>query len=208
MVKVFGPAMSLDASGTLADAITFSKWKGRNYVRERVIPANPRSGAQVGRRAMFTFLTQEWDALADADKATWQDLADQLVASRFNAYLSANMKGWHNFLAPSQDTPPTRTGTPSDNAITTAVWEENRIKLTILGATPGDAWGLVIFADLETAFDPAVGNAILTIDDTVVTAHDVFWTPPEVTTWYFNSIAFSNDGAKAAAGGEQSAAPP
>ena len=208
MVKVYGPMMSLDASGTLGNAITFSKWKGRNYVRERVIPSNPKSGAQTGRRSMFTFLTQAWDAIADADKATWQDLADQLVASRFNAYLSDNMKQWHNFLSPTQATPATETGTPSDNVITAAAWEENRIKITITGAALGDAWGIIIFADPVTSFDPAVGNAIMVPEDKIVTAHDVFWTPPEVTTWYFNSIAFSDDGVKAAAGGEQSAAPP
>lgn len=208
MVKVYGPMMSLDASGTLGDAITFSKWKGRNYVRERVIPSNPRSGAQTGRRAMFKFLTQLWDAIATADKSTWQDLADELVASKFNAYLHANMKEWHNFIPPRQSTPPTRTGTPSDNALTAAAWEENRIKLTLAGTALGDNWGIILFATTGVAFTPAVGNAILVEVDNTIASHDVFWTPPEVTTWYFNSIAFSDDGVKAAAGGEESAVPP
>ena len=41
MVKVYGPMMSLDATGTIGKTATFSKWKGRNYVRQRVVPANP-----------------------------------------------------------------------------------------------------------------------------------------------------------------------
>lgn len=46
MAKVTSPLMSLDASGTVADALVFSKWKGRNYVRQHVIPSNPQSTAQ------------------------------------------------------------------------------------------------------------------------------------------------------------------
>ncbi|KKM52353.1 hypothetical protein LCGC14_1554890, partial [marine sediment metagenome] len=123
MAIVYGPLMSLDASGTVGKAITFSKWKGRNYVRERVIPSNPKSGAQTGRRAMFKFLSQGWAGISTADKATWDDLADQIVCPNFNAYVKANMAGWHNFIAPSQATPATRTGAPSDNDITAAAWE-------------------------------------------------------------------------------------
>lgn len=208
MVKVYGPMMSLDASGTLADAITFSKWKGRNYVRERVIPSNPKSGAQTGRRAMFRFLAQNWDALATADKATFQALADELVASTFNAYVSLNMQDWHNFLAPSQTLARARTNTPSDNVLTAAAWEENRIKLTLAGSALGDAWGIVIFAQEGGAVTPAVGNGIIADLETTIASHDIFWTPPTVATWHFNSIAFADDGAQAAAGGAQSAVPP
>lgn len=46
MAKVTGPLMSMDASGKLGDAIVFSKWKGQNYVRQFVIPANPQSALQ------------------------------------------------------------------------------------------------------------------------------------------------------------------
>lgn len=50
MAKVTGPLMSLDASGSIASTITFSKWKGRNYVRQLTIPSNPSTGAQVAIR--------------------------------------------------------------------------------------------------------------------------------------------------------------
>lgn len=207
MVKVNGPMMSLDASGTLADTITFSKWKGRNYVRERVIPSNPKSGAQTGRRSMFKFLTQAWNAIAAGDQATFQDLADDIVASPFNAYLRINMQDWHNFLAPSEAFARARSNTPSDNALTAAVWEENRIKLTLAGSALGDNWGIVIFAKEGSAVTPAVGNAIIADPDTTIASHDMFWTPPTVATWHFDSIAFADDGAQAAAGGGQNAAP-
>lgn len=207
MVKVHGPMMSLDATGTLGKAVTFAKWKGRNYVRERVIPSNPKSGGQVGRRAMFTFLSQAWNALSDADKATWQDLADQLVALPFNAYVAFNMQRWHNFATPTQASPPTETRYASDRSLTAAVWEENRIKLSTAAATPSEQWGIVYFAKLGGAVTPAVGNAIIVELDQDVANRDTFWTPPQVGTWHFNSQAFSDDGILEATGAAENAVP-
>lgn len=207
MVKVAGPMFSLDAKGTLADAITFSMWKGRPYVRERVIPSNPKSEAQVGRRSMFTFLSQAWAGLGAGAQGQWEDLADQLVASNFNAYLSDNMKYWHNFICPSQGTPWAGILTPSDNVLTAAAWEENRIKLSLAGTALGQAWGICIFGSLAALPTPTVGKCIIVAPDTTIAAHDLFWTPPQVSTYYFNSIAFATDGAQAAAGGQMTAVP-
>lgn len=53
MAKVAGPLMSMDASGKLGDSIVFSKWKGRNTVRQFVIPANPMSSGQGDQRIMM-----------------------------------------------------------------------------------------------------------------------------------------------------------
>lgn len=207
MVKVFGPAMSLDASGSLANTITFSKWKGRNYVRERVIPSNPKSGAQTGRRAMFKFLTQNWAALSAGEKSSWQTLADELVASPFNAYIKYNMMLWHNFLTPTQDAGYERLNNGSDRTLSAAVWEENRIKISSTATAAAEQWGLIIFASTSTPITEAVGNAIIVGLDLGVGQIDWFWTPPTVTTWYFDSIAFSDDGIAEAAGGEVNAAP-
>jgi hypothetical protein len=207
MVKVYGPLMSLDASGTLANSITFSKWKGRNYVRERVIPSNPKSGGQVGRRAMFKFLTQWWTTNVTANKATWQTLADELVASPFNAYMKRNMERWHNFLSPHRRSDDTGGDAGSDRALTAAVWEENRIKISSTATTANEAWGEVLYASLTNAFTPAVGNGIIVQVDADVDPRDTFWTPPSVATWYFNSMTFSESGDLEAAGGEVNAVP-
>jgi len=53
MAKVTGPLMSMDASGKLGDAIVFSKWKGINYVRQYVIPANPEDPDQGDQRIVL-----------------------------------------------------------------------------------------------------------------------------------------------------------
>lgn len=58
MAKVNGPFMSLDASGTLADTLTASKWKGRNYMRQRIIPANPQTSGQQAVRSILGTLAK------------------------------------------------------------------------------------------------------------------------------------------------------
>ena len=207
MVKLRGPMFSLGASGTLADAVTFSINKGRPYVRERVVPSNPKSGAQVGRRAMFTFLSQAWDAILPGWKATYQDIADELVTAPFNAYMKVNMERWHNFLGPAIIWPPGEIQSGSDRLLATAVWEENRIKLSTTAISSNQQWGIIYFAKLAGAVTPAVGNAIIVELDDDMDPRDTFWTPPSVGTWHFNSMTFSEDGVISAAGGAVNAVP-
>jgi len=82
--------MSLDASGTIAGAITFSKWKGRNYVRQTVVPANPRSGLQTGMRSSMKFLTQVYAAIGAGPQGHWKDVADPLAITALNAMVRLN----------------------------------------------------------------------------------------------------------------------
>lgn len=58
MAKVTGPLMSLDASGTVGKTATFSKWKGRNYVRLRVTPQNPQTEEQATSRTYLGAIGQ------------------------------------------------------------------------------------------------------------------------------------------------------
>lgn len=52
MAKVTGPLQSFSASGQIAKSIVFGAWKGVNYVRKYVIPANPQSSGQGDQRIM------------------------------------------------------------------------------------------------------------------------------------------------------------
>jgi len=103
MVKVYGPMMGLDASGSLADAITFSKWKGRNYVRQRIIPANPQSGMQTCMRTMLSALSKDWANLSAAEKAKWLTLAAASVVSPFNAFVQFNQLRMRQYKSPCID---------------------------------------------------------------------------------------------------------
>lgn len=54
MAKVTGPLMSLEASGTIGNALTFSRWVGRPYVRRYTVPGNPQTLGQETHRNRFS----------------------------------------------------------------------------------------------------------------------------------------------------------
>lgn len=207
MVKVNAPVMSLDASGSLGNAIVFSKWKGRNYVRTLVTPSNPRSGSQTGFRQMFKYLSQDWANISAANQATWEDLADQRVISPFNAYQSRNMERWRNFLAPIQIYPDGTAGMTPTSGTTSATAGVRQI--TLAAAADGSsttADGIVIFRSLTTGFTPALSNAIATLHYAGTSGQFTYVdTPLEPETYFYNFRPFTTDGVLAAAEGEVTA---
>lgn len=73
MAKVTAPFMSLDASGTVASTLTASKWKGRNYMRLRIIPSNPSTSFQIAVRLIL-------GDVAKAARAVLTSFSDELGA--------------------------------------------------------------------------------------------------------------------------------
>lgn len=194
MVKVFAPALSLDASGTLGNAITFSKWKGRNYLRERVIPANPQTGAQVGLRAMMKFLAQNWNALPEGTKADWLTRAQQLVASNFNAFVSYNQRRWRNFNSPSQLDPASQDDTEGSQANLAATAGVRQITVSFDVSVLEDNWGAIIFRATTTPIAAAFSNSVAAI---LADAAETFsWvdSPLAAGTYYYNVRLFSEHG--------------
>lgn len=63
MAKTSAPFLSLDASGTVASTLTASKWKGRNYMRLRIIPANPKTAGQQAVRSILGTLAKACTAV-------------------------------------------------------------------------------------------------------------------------------------------------
>lgn len=110
MAKVTGPLMSLDASGTVAKTATFSKWKGRNYVRQRVIPHNPQSPNQqltrgflgVLAKACFAVLTIAKDSMNHVGSAFFQ--AAVSAAPSGQSWISALQKIQHSLVATDKTT--------------------------------------------------------------------------------------------------------
>ncbi len=97
MAKVTGPLMSLDASGTVAKTAVFSKWKGRNYVRHRVIPINRNTTLQKGVRSILGTLAKACRAVLTAS----EDVAVPAVGSQFfqDAVMAAPTgQSWISYL--------------------------------------------------------------------------------------------------------------
>lgn len=205
MVKVAGPAFSLDASGTLGDAIVYSKWKGRPYVRERVIPSNPRSEGQVAMRAMLTWLAQQWAAQSGADQLTWDDPADADVISPFNAFTKNGLSRWRNFTAPGNAYPVPGTGTEATLNDWTVTGGVRSITFDQTITTVGDNWGTCLFRSPTASFTTAWNNliAVILADDT--SAHYFVDSPLDPATYYYNCRNFTEDGLLGVEQTEQSA---
>lgn len=203
MVKVIGPLGGFDASGSLAGALTWSKWKGRNYVRRLVKPSNPKSGGQVGVRSMFKFLSQNWATIGSTPQASWEARAEATSISPFNAYMSLNQFNWRNFLTPSQPNPPTRAETVDGIDTFTATAGVRQITITINDLdVAGLNWGFLIFKSLSTGFTPSVANLVAAIISAQAT--EVLWvdTPLVPDTYYYDAKPFTFDGAEGALKGE------
>jgi hypothetical protein len=95
MAKTTMPIMSASASGALAKAVVFMTWKGLNDVRKYLIPANPRTTAQVAQRTRFTNAVDEFHTAEynDADRKAWNRYAGILakVMSGFNAMIKTHI---------------------------------------------------------------------------------------------------------------------
>jgi len=139
MARVHAPLMSLDASGSVAKAITFSKWKGRNYVRELVTPHNPKSGLQTGQRAAVTWSTKQYASIGATAQANWKSQGKAKNISPINAMVHLNGQ------RARQDKPPYK-----DPNITSATAEAAP---TAVVATAGPKSGTITWTDSTGAQD-------------------------------------------------------
>jgi len=67
MAIVDSPLLSLGAKKTLGKTLTFSRLKGQNVVRQRVIPANPQTLGQTTQRGFMRAAVKEWHELGLLD---------------------------------------------------------------------------------------------------------------------------------------------
>lgn len=101
MAKVSGPLFSMDASGQFAGALVFSKFKGRNTVRQLVTPSNPQTADQeTARNKMRVSAAAQKFVNRTATKGSGRtDLDETLLRAAapagqtWNAYLTTCMIG-------------------------------------------------------------------------------------------------------------------
>ncbi|GAI72033.1 unnamed protein product, partial [marine sediment metagenome] len=102
IINIFGDVYS----GQAGKAGVFAKWKGRQYRRKYVIPANPKTTMQLLVRGYFTNAIAAWHAYHSLQRLVFSYLATGLVMSGFNLLVSrwqkAATKGLTLPIAPSE----------------------------------------------------------------------------------------------------------
>lgn len=89
MARVSFSPLIVAASGKVKDTV-FSKWKGRAYIRARVVPANPQSAAQTLVRESLARCVELWQSFQTKLKNYWDDYATPYSLSGYNTFMSAN----------------------------------------------------------------------------------------------------------------------
>jgi len=208
MAGVKGPLFSLDASGSVGDAIVFAKWKGRNYVRRHAIPANPQSPGQVSVRAMMKFLTQYWDSMTAGDQADWESRAAATDISPFNAFVGYNARRWGRYAFPSKTDPADEGATAGTLSGPSATAGSRSILLSVPLNPVADNWGIVIHASLTTGFSPSRNTTRQLIPAEVLASYTWLDFPLDVGVEVFYRFeSFSDEGDHTLLAGEQSAIP-
>ncbi len=88
IINIFGDQYS----GQAGKAGVFAKWKGRQYRRAYVIPANPKTTMQQTIRSYFTNVIAAWHTYHSIQRLVFSYLATGLVMSGMNLLVSRWMK--------------------------------------------------------------------------------------------------------------------
>jgi hypothetical protein len=101
MAKVKMPLFSTEARGKVA-GLVFNSWRGLNYVKSSISPAQPRTSRQLQIRAWAVQLVRAWAAVSAVNQQTWRDYAtahqspdwsgSPVRTTGLNWYLKCNMR--------------------------------------------------------------------------------------------------------------------
>ncbi|HWN10115.1 MAG TPA: hypothetical protein VNO50_12765 [Pyrinomonadaceae bacterium] len=164
MTKIDAGLLSFGASGTIGKTMTFSSWKGRPYVRRRVIPSNPRTGGQTGVRAGMKWGSRAWANLGSTPQSSWDSLAAATNISPFNAFIGTGQRRLRDGNAYQQSNP---AATAADTATVTsasATAEGRNIILAWTDPVTAGFFGVHIYRALATGFSIAPNNLIAIVD--------------------------------------------
>lgn len=89
MSRIFLSPLIVDIRGKQSDTV-FSKWKGINYIRSRVVPANPNTAQQQGIRNALKRLVGLWQDLGATVPINWNFAMSGRDKSGFNHWIGKN----------------------------------------------------------------------------------------------------------------------
>lgn len=93
MAKVRGGLFSLEAKGSIGNALNYQMPPGGGIVRLKSKSGGQPSAAQLARRAAYKSLVASWKALTQPQKQVFKDSAKTLGITGWNLYLKQNLSG-------------------------------------------------------------------------------------------------------------------
>ena len=108
MARVSGALFSMSASGTIGKAVTYGKWKGRQWARVWFKPENPKTAKQVNVRTAMSLLVAYWQSFGPDLVTAWNNYAAPFGMSGFNKMVSRGMDAY--VLDPGVEVVPTDCG--------------------------------------------------------------------------------------------------
>ncbi len=90
MARIFLSPLIVDIRAKQADTV-FSKWRGINYIRSRVIPANPKTSNQTAVRNALAHLVSLWQAVTSLVRNNRNAYASGKALSGFNSFIGDNI---------------------------------------------------------------------------------------------------------------------
>ena len=143
MAKVNAPLLSFGGAGAIGKSVVFSKWRGVDYTRKYVVPANPNSANQQKTRSVFSWLSNVWKLLSPDAQAAWTLFAQGQPLTNRNGFIGQNTKS----LRPGVDLTemimsPGAKGGIAAASIAQAVAGDN-ITITVGAPALPDGWAIV-----------------------------------------------------------------
>lgn len=102
MAKVKGPLLSLGATGQIGKSVVFAKWRGVDYARQHVTPANPRTTAQTLTRNTFQYADDQFKRMLTLAQSVWEASARGKPFTARNNFIKnfvRNLRGDSDFTS-------------------------------------------------------------------------------------------------------------
>lgn len=174
MAKLTGPLLSIGARGQVGRTLVAAEWKGQKYMRQYVIPANPRTTEQTVTRDTFRTLNSFWLVAPALARAPWtQNAVGQKYTDR-NKLIAENMPAirgeadMQNFIG----SPGALGGPPLESFTVATGTTPGGVDVTATPGTTPTGWTLeaVIFMAFpdQDPTDP-FGGPIAVLEDTTST---------------------------------------
>lgn len=165
MTITTGPLFSLDARGSIAKTLTYSKQRGTTYTKQYAVPTGIPTDAQIITRDAIRLITQAWQSVTAEERATWQTLATAHNTSLYHAYLRSGCQRWRDFLLPTAAAPQPGTLTIEENNSITYYDDPNdHLDISIYGPTDAP-FTIAITRSTDDPYTPDKTNLILLSSD-------------------------------------------